>query len=738
MRIAIIVDGLESTRQFHSDDGYAIQRACEQVRIGNAPIDVEIFRDDQVEYLLDGLVDSDVAALFFASNSLRHADGRVAQAVSRHRRDILRFLNAGRGLAVLHQYGATDLPFEMPNGTMLRYQAATPGMITPMAAAANVRGSDPLLNYPQKIADLGAGLSVTGQLRSKVSWMAVELSKMEGFEAVLRGATGDVLLSRSSDSFDWRVVACAVPLDWHKSDALIRNIAQFIATGSPECVVWPRGNGPSQSLLAPALSQLGISYVVDPNSNRQSEHRTGPTNDWLVGRPALHLVSDIESPKQIPNAWLESAKAGGVVLSASATPDKDVTFFAGFIGSRRREFANTFFSNLDSDVNGVKTCTDIFPLRNQILAASYFQALFPDMRNVWNPSTDLRFTSCLSYLVYPDMTMTSVLATVQIISTVADYPRSAEDPKMKVLRTVYDRLTFLSPDDAGTRALASACLTAIELREVDPFLNMIGLIDDAELAAPLAIRLLDWIGFLCLGLALVGDHERLHSTVTRLIKLAKPSEKNGVWMSLEGTTSVILGVVAAVQDSSSGVGLLDYTTQGLMLLRREYAKNLSNPSKSDIMTRIAHALAIAEQSTPLVVDRIGEAVPRSTYSSGQTVSRRPDDHAARRAEMLSVRNREVNAALVESRKSLAARTPIWVIGGFLVWILACGGLIGLGFLAGQIFRWPTVAPFLTAPVAFLWLWAAIHLVQALERFEIVPKWLARLRKSVTKFAARSR
>ena len=727
MRIAIIVDGLESTRQFHSDDGDVIRQACEKIRVGNSPIEVEIFRDAQVDYLLDGLVDSDVAALFFASNSLRHADGHVTRAVSRHRSDIVEFLNAGRGLAVLHQYGVTDLPLQMPNGTTVRYIAATPGKITPTDAPFSVRGSDPLLNYPQHLADLDAGLATTGQLQTKVSWMAVELSEMEGFEAVLRGATGDVLLSRSSDSFDWRVVACAVPLDWHKSDDLLRNIAQFIATGSPQCVVWPAATGTIQSPLAPALSQLGISYLVDSDSTRIAAGRTGPTEDWLITRPALHLVNNIVHSQEISRAWLDSAKAGGVVLGAGPTSDSDVTFFAGVIGSRRREFAQNFFSNLDSDVNGVKTCTDIFPLRNQILAASYFCRLFPDLRNGWNPQTDPHFTARLNSLVYPDMTMTSVLATVQILTSVSASP--------KLLQKVQELLTSLAPEDPGTRALASACLTAIERTTMDAFLTTIVSIEDADLDAPLAIRLLDWIGFLRLGLDLAGERERVHAVVSRLVKHAEPSERDGLWMSVEGTTSVVLGVVAAVKDYSNGISLLDRITRGLMVLRSEYSQNLSDPSTTDIMTRLAHALAIAEQSSPLVIDRIAEAVPRSTYVPGRPDWLGRDDHAARQAEMLSVRNREVNASLVQARQSLTARAPIWAFGAFFVWLLVCTGLIWLGVLAGQIYRWPTVAPFLTAPVAFIWFWVAIRLVWALERFEIVPSWLARLSRSFPKFAA---
>jgi len=728
MRIAIIVDGLESTRQFHSDDGDVIQQACEKIRVGNSPIEVTIFRDAQVEYLLDGLVDSDFAALFFASNSLRHADGRVAQAVDRHREDITKYLDAGHGLAVLHQYGVTDLPFEMPNGTTLRYVAAALGKITPTNASASVRALDPLLNYPQRIVDFDEGLATTGQLRTKVSWMAVQLGEMEGFEAILRGATGDVLVSRSSDAFNWRVVACAVPLDWHKSEDLLRNIAQFIATGSPQCVVWPAAAGTAQSPLAPALSQLGTSYLVDPDFDSRGIAGSGPTRNWLVTRPALHLVSNIVHAQDISEEWLHSARSGGVVLGAGSTSDRDVTFFAGVIGSRRQEFAQNFFSNLDSDVNGVKTGTNIFSLRNQILAANYFCGLFPDLRNAWNPRTDPRFTARLASLVFPDMTMTSVLATVQILTSVS--------APAKILQKVQQLFSSLAPDDAGTRSLASACLTAINRTSMDEFLSTIGHIDNADLDAPLAIRLLDWIGFLRIGLDRTVDAAHLHAVVSRLVQRAEPSERDGLWLSVEGTTSVVIGVVAAVNDCPVGLKLLDRISKGLMVLRREYAQNLSNPSKTDIMTRLAYTLAIAEQSSPLVIDRIAEAIPRSAYGEGSQDSWGRYDRAARQSEILSVRNREVNARLVQARQSLAARAPIWVFGAFFVWTLVCSVLVAFGVLAGQIYRWPNLAPFLTGPVAFIWFWAAIRLVWALERFEIVPNWLSRSSRAFPKFAAK--
>ncbi|WP_134505320.1 hypothetical protein [Cryobacterium flavum] len=273
---------------------------------------------------------------------------------------------------------------------------------------------------------------------------------------------------------------------------------------------------------------------------------------------------------------------------------------------------------------------------------------------------------------------------------------------------------------------------------MDDMFKSIDKIDDDDLDAPLAIRLLDWIGFLKLGLHLDGNKDDLHAVVTRLIGCAATSERDGLWMSLEGTTSVVLGVVAAVTARPDAIELLDRTAKGLMALRQEYAQNRSNPSETDVITRVSHALSIAEQVAPLVIDRIAEAVPRSTYARSRPDSPETQEQSGRQADILSVRNREVNAALVQSRQSLAARAPIWILGALFVWVLVCGTMIWLGFLAGQIWRWPTLAPFLTAPVAFIWFWLATRVIWAMERFEIVPRWLSRLSRAFPKFTARAK
>lgn len=714
MRIAIIVDGLESTRQFHSDNGDAIRDACRKVRAGNASVEVEVFRDSQVDHLLEGLADSDISALFFASNSFRHSGGRVAQAVNRHRGDITEFLRAGRGLVVLHQFGDSIAPIELPNGVDIRFVPAGAGALAPIQAKSGASRDDPILNYPIDIDDLELELSSEGQLGDMVSWLAVDPEAMEGLDPVLVAANGDVLLGRSSDAFSWRVVVCALPLDWHRASSLLLNIAQFVTTGSPECIVWPSATGVESSPLAPALSQLGSTHVVGLESLR------GPRTEWLLTRPALHLVNVEDESVPIPASFLTAARQGGVVLTARSLEGGDVTHFTGLIGSRRKELAQDFFSDLAADPNGVLESGDPFPLRNVVLAAQYFFESFPHLRNAWSPRQEAGFVRSLGALIQPGMTITSVLATVQTLTAAGAPPVH--------LKRAQSLVAELAPDDRGTRALTLACSVALDRASFDDLLAAIGEIPFSELNAPLAIRLLDWIGFLHLTLGKEATPARVGESVHRLIQSAETSESEGLWLSVEGTASVIFGVMAAITMSGDAT-LLSVTMRGLMRLRREYADHGSDAASLSTMARVAHALAVAERIAPLVVDRIAEAVPRATLHLNRDIAMADRKDEITQARVLSVRNRELHAQLTDARQSLQARTPIWLMGVVATWFVVCFVLAGIGILGAQIWRWPDLVPLLSAPLVFLWFWIAIRVVWRLERYEIVPGWLAKITRS---------
>ena len=723
MKIAIVVDGLEATRQFHADSGTEIERACMQAMLGHPNFSVRIYRDDQVADLFASLAHSDVAAIIFASNSVRHPEGKVVQNLSSsaHKDNISRFLKAGGGLAILHQYFEGDIPIKLPNSGSIRFVTRKQNLTTqPFQYPRDARTSDPLLNFPIPIRDLDQELSKDGQLGEVISWMAIDQDSesLTWLEPTIKSATNETLLAKSSDAFPWRVVLSAIPLDWHRSTNLLVNIVRFVAAGKPETLIWPGDDLVKPAPLSQALTQSPSTFVMNTIPS------LAPADHWVYTLPALHLLSD-ETQNFSAENERKITESGGLILKVQIDPKHNKTSFSGVIGSRRMEFVEDYFRTLSAAWPGAPRTSDPFPLRNIVLASRFFAEEHPSLGYLWDPKRDTEFNLHLDRLLVPRITITTAYAVMQTMA-------ASHAPAHHLIKA----RTILENFKASGRAelaLFEASSVAVGKSSFKDFLEKVAIIseDPGEFQPELALRILDWLGFLYFTMGLrVDDSAPLRDSLKNLLKIAKKCEVDGIWLSLEGTTSAVLGACALVSVTND-ITLLNNVLSGVMALRAADQARSMRPEEVAIEIRVLHALAVVEAFAPFVLDQMEARLRLSASHLGHEKGAQESIRDAKSSSQIAIRNSELKNEL----SSLKSQHPVLVVGALTLWILYLTLLISLGVvitLIGSIsVSWIS---WLVALLALGWLYVAFLLLLKLERLRLVPRWLTKSIRRVGRFS----
>ena len=690
MKIALLVDGLESTRQFHADDGESLRDAMRLLRTAGIPAELVVVRDSAADAFFESIGESDIDGVVFASNSLRHKGGRIAAAVERHGDAITRFLEAGRGMLVLHQF-STELPaLTLPNGGIValeRRENVDHSEVLP----TELGDSHPVLNFPFRIEDIDRELSAGGQLGALKSWMRVAPHALEGFEIVVQSRAGEPLIVCSSRAMSWRVVVSAIPLDWHAALSLLANVTQFVAAGDPQVVVWP---GAEAGHLASALGASRRSYVV-------TDDAVGAAT-WLRTRPAIHVVDRTDAPA-VREHFSEAVAAGAVVLSARRTEHAQIAF-AGLAGDRSARLATEYFSAVRPQAL-YQAGLDPFPTRNIVVAGHYFAELTAPSRALWDPRADAALARNLESLIFEGMTVTSLLAAVQAVRSAA--PEKALE--IRVLRL----LDELLPEGEAAQLLRAGALVAFDRGSFDGFLDRVLGADAGALDPATAIRLLDWTGYLGGVLNLEAGAGRQRATVERLMSVAAGVEDDGVWLSVEGSAIVVMAV-CSYATSPAELRALGPTLAGL---RAEYRSATSDSGRASIAARIGHALAMAERVAPLLLDTVAAAIPKS--ASGANIADLQLERS--RVASLANRNRELADDVEVLKRDARNRRALLVVGTVASWVVALGVDVSLAMLGViVIVRWPTEGQLLAAPIAIGWLLVLAATARTLDAIGALP------------------
>lgn len=722
MKVAIVVDGLEATRQFHSDSGETIESAT-KMALGNFPdFSCQIYRDDQISDLLENLQYPRIAAIVFASNSLRWPEGKIVQHLRNDSsiEKIHRFLNSGGGLAILHQFTEEELPIVLPDHKIIRYSKRQSEIATtPFQISQETFTSDPLLNFPYSIEDEGFRLATQGQLSEVVSWMNISSSKDNSswLEPTLKSATEEVLIAKSSDGFPWRLVVSAIPLDWHRATPLLANVIRYVAAGKPQVAIWPSTQSKVTPAMITSLSESPSSFRSDSTPSDSRVH------NWLYRLPILHLFTEKNSGL---HSRQESVilKNGGVIMQLSIDANGSRTTFTGTVGTRQREIFTKFFRSYAASWSGAPDTRDPFPLRNVVLASSYFANHLDDSAVLWNPELDIKFQNELNTLIVPNLTVTTAFAVLQIFA-------SSKAKSSKLLKIQKILLSYKT-DNAEDLILLKAASVTTGQTSFEDFLNEVaGLMEEPQKVHPeVAIRILDWIGFIHFGLNIhcsVGGVSR--AALEKLVKVARESEVDGMWLSVEGTTSVVIGV-CALSELLSEANLLAYIAPAVANLRASLLGSSNKLGSAPIELRILHALSILERFSPSVLEQIESSLQFVSSETSSGVESLNATREAQTSSQIALRNRELRNNL----DSIDKQHFIYLVGKISVWLLT---IIGLSVTAGLIILTGSIqvswASWLVAALFAGWLYSAFFILLQLENFLILPKWLARGMRKLGKF-----
>jgi hypothetical protein len=692
VRIALLVDGLESTRQYHADDGRSVVDASAMLTATGKPVAVDIVRDAECAPLLATLTRSQYDAIVFASNALRHPDGRVRAAVREHTGEIAAFLGQGRGLLLLHQFTTADLHIETPDGSELKFDRRGAAPARPQVAEPG----SAIVRYPFDI-DLGTELSASGQLGDLGSWLAIPPTALSGLLTVVESADGGPLLAVSPEHVPWRVVVSAMPLDWHGAVRLLANCIEYSCAGTPDFVMWPSSEN---TPLAATLGHLRNAHRV-----RQDD----PAESWLRARPNLHVVSTAETTD--PDAFIDATRDGGLVLATETTDAAGTVRFTGRVSARQHVLARDFFAADPASLLHGRTL-DPFPTRNVVVAARYYCQTVPSTRTEqWDPRQDKELHARLPSLLYEGMTISSALAAAQVLCAV--------DARSSLTSDAIARVRALSPGDALSGVLLLGCGAASGATSVSAFADALDSLDRSALSAPDILRLLDWVGFLILVLDVEGAARALRGVVSHLVNaLREVTTDDDVWLSHEGTATVALATAAV----SRSAGDLRMIARSVASLRAEYHDTVASEANLSAAARYGQALAAMESVAPLVLDTLVAAASLDHVPEGRVGTSEEQRHAA----SLAARNRTLITAVESERARRAQLGPVIVIGTIVSWALALAVILGGVGVILFFWRWPEVAQLVTAPAVLIWLFLIGAVARLLERMAVLPRPLGKL------------
>lgn len=259
MRIAVVIEPLDGSRQVHSEAGLSFTLAGEALSKVFQNVEILHFSGIRATKLLDGLSREDWDALVFASNSIRHRDGAVWSAFEAHGQKISRFVEAGGGLLVLHQFDSNLGSLSLPDGLHIGFGHRD--VVKNSRTLTSENEDELLLNFPFTV-NLGEEFAKGGsQLADLLSWMECDFPE-GALSKVLSMGSKQTVLARSSDVDVHRVVLSALPLDWHGAIKLLGNALTFVASGPPRQIVWSLESRPLQLAYNPEGVDIGVFELI--------------------------------------------------------------------------------------------------------------------------------------------------------------------------------------------------------------------------------------------------------------------------------------------------------------------------------------------------------------------------------------------------------------------------------------------------------------------------------------------
>ena len=672
--IALIQDGTEVARQWIADVAAVFDRCCGSLsERGVEEFALSVFTDEDAAYLLDGLDRDEWACLVFASNAL--LSGQIESALERHRASVHRYVDAGGGVVVLHQWRdslAPLLPVELLPPTAERDWSRSPTTLR----ADDVH--DVLLHYPFRV-DWGAlrdvedaGPRGTPSLFFKV----FDRGKLPGaLKPVLSGGGDEIVVARAGDHVRARVVVAAAPLDWHAArpgqeeatTGLLANAVHYAALGPPKRLVWRRPEGVSNQLLIRWLGTDGAAAVLPAPAE---ERPLTETEAWLLTAvDAFVLPSDrlgwAEETREVQRFLAQ----GGALLAAADTPPGGTRVTAVVGRHEERALATRLYAELRA-VEGWRKVDYAFELRNIVRALRFLWGADDTEPNRGHPAA------------IPPSDLADLAPVIRRDRLAV--PKHREDLSSSI--ALAETLSYLLPDPAegtadgavgwladegaargGELALQIRAVLALAARAApDGFLS--AAVDAFAAAGSLAavVRILDAVAVLDETGLLPEDD----AGATRLAELAcdfldrTPATREHGWMSVEATGELTRGLVALHARLEPGrpdvaARVIGHVATGATALRQAVHRYERNWKGVAWLACIVHAVIVADRAFPIGLQRLASLEwpdPAAADAASARIERSLLQQLALENEKLRVGESDLRIELADERRQhLAAR-----------------------------------------------------------------------------------
>jgi len=701
IKIGVLLDSLDLSRQAHSDAGKTIVASFEMLKPFFDDLELVFFTENNVESFLGSIDDSDFSTLVLSSNSIRHPDSIVAESFNKNVAKVSKFVENGGGLLVLHQFQSNLDSLILQEGPSLGFEERSNGLgIEPLTLKF---AQDVLLNFPYTI-NLQEELAPKGtQLRDVLSWMRCAKDE-DSLLVILESQDSEPLMSRTRSSSHHKIVLCAIPLDWHGATALLANSLCYATAGEPERVLWFTGTQ-EESLNTRPQSGLDGFFCL-PHELVSPE-----TGGWLSSQEIISLSSHGLDPKKVMRS-----RGAHLHFDQVDQVDQGAISISGSIGLFRERTALSVLEGMDFSSIGPNFVTQPYPLRNIVQSLTYLATSFP-MRNFWDPRLDSHFKEKFVSLEFSNMTVTSAFASLQTTICLSLGEKTSE-PITKRIRGLLSQ----SVEDALFEDLIEVTEKVIPL---DKWLVRVA--ESAhEISGPVCVRLMEWTGFLIHNMNLPADDVLLASANQALItKVFLSKEWPDELLSIEGVCSL----VSAISAESSLLSEQKLTIFRLGLLRlRRFLELSQAPSQMTLRVRSATSVVMAEQRFPDLVGQTFDALSRSFLgefsrsSSGVGTFPRGKGSYSQLSEQVKLMQ-DKNTTI---RLDMEKRQNLWFLGSVIAWAGTVGLSGALVFAWLQIFQFEAVADIFALPLGLGVLWISYQALMWLDRNSITPRWASRL------------
>jgi hypothetical protein len=618
-KIALIQDGTEVARQRFADVVGAFERCTASLSDGRfAQFSFDVFTDEDVDLLLDGLERDKADCLVFASNAA--LSGQVAGSLARRRADLTKYVASGGGIVILH-HANEQLDGVLP-------QKVLPELVDRRKGTTRIEpvdANDVLFHYPQSVdwetlRDLVPNerdAAHASELLPVFFRAIVTGSLPPSLKPVLRSTAGELVAVRTQDYVVERVVVATLPLDWQADrpgqgeavKALLANAIHYACLGTPRRLVWHHEERTSAELLLRWLALDGGAAIRAVPRGAA----VGGTDEWLLANVDVFVLPEDRLAEAAEQEKVKDFLAHGGTLVAGSTQASTSRVHAWIGRYEERSLASRLYAELRI-VDGwwALSTASAFDARNITSALAF---LWRDVVSRGDPAAIDPRSATLAPL------------RAEIRERLAT-PRHQEDLGSSIaLAEALAHLAKPEPTDVDWLE------TEIERRPFDVALQIraaialcrrkqvSGLLTDAASAfasdtrpptsvAPL-VRVLD-------AVASLDEAELLDDDAAGATALAEiacsllerfPARAERGWMSVEATAEITRGLVTLhgrldPDHADLAARIVAHIATGATALRRARRRYTRGAKGVAWLSRLTHALIVADRQFPIGLQRL--------------------------------------------------------------------------------------------------------------------------------------